>query len=148
MVKMPLIKGYELYFRKEDGLENRLAIIATFARFWQDSSIDEIEIAGRCMLGGLVFGHDHFDDWSEILTSSIKTIRRVERGEKRVKLIGMRIGRDLMCATTKSGNEYFFYSTNLCIYMARMLADIVYHGEIEETPGFYLKRYFRDSHLL
>jgi hypothetical protein len=94
------------------------------------------------MLGGRVFGREGIDDGSEIFTSDIQSVERIERG------LHNGIPHDLMCATTASGSKYYFYSDGYNANMFLMLGDLIHTGELRKYPGFYLKRKYRDTNLI
>lgn len=137
MTHNPMIKEWELYFKMADGYENRDAVVKAFADFLEDPRADKLEIPGKCMLGGKVFGREGFNDGDEIFTSFIKFVERIERGEH-----------DLMCATTISGSKYYFYSDDYNAYMFLMLGDLIHIGKLSHRRYFYLKREFRGSKLI
>ena len=142
MTHNPMIKEWELYFDKANGYENRDAVVKAFAGFWEDSRADKLEIPGKCMLGGKVFGREGFNDGDEIFTSDIKSVERIEHGDHNG------VPHDLMCATTISGSKYYFYSDDYNAYMFLMLGDLIHTGELSQHRYFYLKREFHGSKLI
>ena len=135
----PMIKEWGLYFYKADGDDNRTTVAKAFADFWKDSRVDALEIPGKCMLGGKVFGCEGFDDGDEIFTSYVKSVERIERGNHNGT------PRDLMCATTMSGSKYYFYSDGYSSYMFLMLGDLIHTGKLSQH---YLKREFQNSEFI
>ncbi|MBR3233485.1 hypothetical protein IKG12_01310 [Candidatus Saccharibacteria bacterium] len=142
MTHNPMITEWELYFNRADGYDNRATVAKAFANFWKELEVDKLEISGKCRLGGRVFGREGFNDGDEILTSNVRFIERVERGD-----CGG-VQHDLMCATTASGNKYFFYSNDYNVYMFLMLGDLLRTGELNSYRNYYLKRELRGSKLI
>lgn len=142
MMHNPMIKEWELYFDKANGYENRTTVAKAFTNFWEEPKADKLEIPGKCMLGGKVFGRKGFNDGEEIFTSNIQSVERIERGNHNG------VPHDLMCATTISGSKYYFYSDDHNAYMFLMLGDLIHTGELSQRRYFYLKREFRGSKLI
>ena len=141
MANIPIIKKWEIYFNRMDGLENRKNVAVAFTEYWNGHSFNLFEIPGKCMLGGKVYGREGFIDGNEIFTSFIRSIRRIETGFRNG------IPHDLMLATTYSGSLYHIYSDDYNAYMALMLGDITHTGRLNDTPGYYLDRNYRGSRL-
>lgn len=138
----PIIKEWELYFRKTDGYDNRTTVAKAFTNFWEKSNTDKLEIPGKCILGGKVFGRKGFNNGDEIFTSYIESIERIECGNHNG------IPHNLMCATTISGSKYYFYSDDHNAYMFLMLGDMIHTGKLSQHRWFYLKREFHNSELI
>ncbi len=143
MLYQPEIRDWELFFERNDGRDNRLTVIKAFIDFFHNSDISELKMPGRCMLGGEVYGHSKFDYGDEIITSSLKFIKRLKIGKNNFNM-----PHDLFCATTKSDNKYYFYSDSHSAYMSLMFNDIAYKGKLDEGIGHYLKPEYRRSNLL
>jgi len=142
MAYNPMIKEWELYFEKTNGYDNRTVVAKAFAKFWEDPAADKLEMPGKCMLGGKVFGRKGFNDGDEIFTSDVKLIERIERGNHNGA------PHDLMCAITVSGSKYYFYSDEHNAYMFLMLGDLFHTGKLSQDRYCYLKREFRGSKLI
>ena len=138
----PMVKQWELYFDVANGYENRYDVMKAFASFWEDSKADKLEIPGKCRFGGEVFGHKGYSDGVVIVTSSIQSVERIERGYHHNGL-----PHDLMCATTTSGSKYYFYSSDCNVFMYSMMTDSKYaDGELRSY--LYLRPEFRDSKFI
>ena len=138
----PFMKRWELYFDESCGYENRTVIAKAFTEFWNDPKADKIEIPGKCMLGGKVYGRKGFRDGVEVFTSNVKVIERIKRDRRDG------VPHDLMCATTASGSRYYIYSDGHNAYMAMMLGDIIHAGSLSKRQGHYLKPLFHDKKLI
>lgn len=137
----PMLKKWELYFERAYGPNNRFTVAKAFAEFWKNSSADKIEIPGKCMLGGRVFGKEDCEDNTEIFTPDIISVERIERGE------GEEFPHDLMCATSISSSNYYFYSDEYNAYMFMLLDDIIHTGRLQ--PSYcYLKGQYQNSNLI
>ncbi len=142
MIYNPMIKEWELYFDKANGYDNRTTVAKAFTNFWVEPKAGKLEIPGKCMLGGKVFGCKGFNDGDEIFTPDIQSIERIERGDHNG------VPHDLMCATTIFGSKYYFYSDDHNFYMFLMLDDLIHTGELSQRRCSYLKREFRGSKLI
>ena len=142
MAYNPMIKEWELYFEKTNGYDYRTTVAKAFAKFWEDPAADKLEMPGKCMLGGRVFGRKGFNDGDEIFTSDVELIERIERDNHNG------VPHDLMCAITASGSKYYFYSDEHNAYMFLMLGDLFHTGELSQDRYCYLKREFRGSKLI
>lgn len=138
----PIIKEWEIYFEEVNGWNNRDVVAKAFARFLEDFTARKLEIPGKCMLGGKVFGHKRFNDGDEIFTSDVELMERIEHGNYNG------IPHDLMCATTVSGSKYYFYSDGHNAYMFLMLGDLFNTGKLSQDRYYYLKREFHSSKLI
>ena len=144
MTHSPMVTGWEIYFEEKNGYDNRETVARAFSDFYENREADKIEIPGKCMLGGIVFGREGFNNDSEILTTDIKSIERIERSADEDK-----IPHDLMCATTVSGGKYFFYSDDFNAFMLMMLGDLLYRRKkLNSIPYYYLKPELRGSRLI
>ena len=131
----PMMMDWELCFEKVygfknrtviiDGFENRTAIIKAFADFFENTNKKKLDIHGKCVLGGYVYGRYGFDDGDMIITSDIESIERIERGD----CDG--VSHDLMCATTASGSKYYFYSDEHSYHMSQLLEEMLRYGRID-----------------
>lgn len=138
----PMIREWEFYFLQEDGYENRFIVAKAFLKFWDDNSIEKLDVPGRCMLGGKIFGREGFNDGDEIFTSIIETIERIKCSDC------SDTQHDLMCATTISGSKYYFYSNDYNTYMFMMFGDLIHMDELNPRPYFYLKPKLHSSNLI
>lgn len=138
----PIISGWELYFNEAHGYDNRSTVARAFTNFWQRNYAEKLEIPGKCMLGGKVYGHEKFNDGEEIMTSNVESVERVERSKQNG------VSHDLMCATTKSGSKYYFYSDNYNVYMFQILGDLIHKGKLSRKPHHYVKRRFHELGLI
>ena len=141
MAQIPVIRQWELYFDKIDGLENREKVATGFAKYWNEHSLTLFNVPGTCMLGGKIYDREGFLDGSEIFTSTIRSFRRIETGYKNGA------PHDLILTTTRTGNLYYYYSDEHNTYMALMLEDLIHTGSLNGTPGYYLDRQYRGSRL-
>lgn len=139
----PIIKEWEIYFEEFNGWNNRDVVAKVFARFLEDFTARKLEIPGKCMLGGKVFGHKKFNDGDEIFTSDIKSAEKI----KSCNHDGVR--QLLICVTTVSGGRYYFYSRDYNPYMFLMLGDLEGEGgRLDVHRYYYLKPEFRGSKLI
>lgn len=138
-----MLKAWQLYFDKSDGgYANRHNVVSVFAPFWENSNAELMITPEKFMIGGNVYGRAGFNDGDEILTSHIDQIVRVKHSMKNG------IPHDLLCATTKSGSKYYFYSDEHNAYMALMLGDMLHIKQLDNTPGHYLKPELQGGQLL
>ena len=142
MAYNPRIEKWELYFEGENGYDNRFNIMKAFTEFWESPKLGKLEMPGKCMLGGQVFGRKGFEDGAEIFTSDIQSVERLEHD----RFSGA--PHDLMCATTVSGSKYYFYSDDHNAYMALMLGDIIHMGQLDQRRYYYLVPEYRGSQLI
>ena len=130
---LPVLKFWQLYFEKADGYENRQKIVTRFAKFWKDRREIELDVPGKCKLGGYISGHPDFRDGDNYFTvADVKTIKRVDRE----CICG--IPHDLMVATTTTGEKISFYSDDDNVYMFMMLSDLIHGRGLNESPFHYL----------
>ena len=61
-VYSPYFFKWELFFTKEDGYGNRAIVAKAFADFWATQSQVKLEIPGKCMLGGYLYGHEKYKE--------------------------------------------------------------------------------------
>lgn len=139
----PKVKDWELYFKSADGEENREAVVKAFAEFFEDCKAEKLEIPGKTMLGGLVYGREGFKDGELIFTSSIKTIEKIERSSDEN---GNPL--DLLRASTATGSEYYLYSDEYNAYMFLMLGDIIHMGKLSPRRNRYVMKELRSEELL
>ena len=142
MTQKSMVKKWELYFGHDEGYENRFTIMKAFANFFERGNIKTIEIPGKCVLGGEVFGRDGFNDGDKILTSYVKTIERIDHWYRNG------VPHDLMCAITVSGSKYYFYSDEYNAYMSLMLGDMINFGKLDGRRYYYLPPEFHGSDVL
>ncbi len=141
MEKTPRLTAWELYFKTDDGYENRDTVAKAFAAFWNSSDY-RLDIPGTCMLGGKVYDRKGFNDGDEILTSRVIIIQRIMHSSHNGTL------RDLMRAATESGSVYYFYSDDANAYMSLMLGDIAHTGSLNSQPDIYLPPLLRHRGLI
>ena len=134
----PVLKNWEIFFAKEDGVENRDNIAKAFARFLVASKDDVMKIPGMCFLGGTVFGRG-CEYGNDILTPHVSSVERVKRGSHEVH----GHAHDLICATTESGSKYYFYSDENNPWMSLMLSDIIRLGKLNTENEYYLNKKYR-----
>lgn len=142
MAYNPMIKEWELYFEKVNGYDNRTAVAKAFEKFLGDPVADKLEIPGKCILGGKVFGLKGFNDGTEIFTPDIKSMERIERSNRDVPL------HDLICATTVSGSKYYFYLDEYSLCMFMMLEDLLHTGKLCQDLYCYLKFKYHNSKFI
>ena len=141
IITSPWIDKWQTYFRKEDGRKNREKVAKAFHKFWSDSNEDILWVEGKVLLGGKVYGHERFDDGSDILTSNIVSLERIERGDNNG------IPHDLIRVTTQSGSRYHFYTDDYSVNMFMLLGDLTHVGKLNKKDDYYLKRSLRGRNL-
>lgn len=142
MMYNPMIKKWGLYFDRANGYDNRATIVKAFADFFENTGEEKLEIPGKCVLGGKVYGRYGFKDGNEILTSNIQSVERIERGDCNG------VPHDLMCATIGSGSKYYFYSDEHSAYMFMLLGDMIHTGKLNQEPYHYLSLAFFGSQFI
>ncbi len=130
----PMLTRWGLLFLRKDGRANRLVVTKKVAEFVKERG-DELAINGGCLLSGPV------SDGSEVITSYVKSIKRLERG------MLDDIPHDLLATTTESGT-YYMYSDGMSAGTMLMVASILYNGGLDEREWFYLDRRFWGSEYL
>lgn len=103
------IKNWHLSI--SDGAARAMA--EPFTKFWRDRSVDEVEFTAPSHLSGIVYDVTlgEFKDGDDISTSSIRSIKRIERDSQTIQIkYCYQSPHDLMCAETKSGSKYYFYA--------------------------------------
>ena len=119
MENKKMVKNWELLARGDD-MEEVVKSLRVFANYWADEKEDELEMPDGIVLRGKIYGHEGAPDGATIKTSPVKTVRRVERE------YNCGVPHDLMCATTKSGSEYHFYSDAYGAKMGLLLGTLVH----------------------
>ena len=121
-----MIKEWQFFFFEKDGRDNRLNVVKAIAEFWTDSSIDKLDVSGKCLFGGMISRKSDLELVElEIFPSYVKVIERIKRHNS------SGVSHDLMRATTKSGDRYDFYSDTYNNYMALLLGDFLHIGKLD-----------------
>ena len=135
----PIMKEWELYFDKKDGLGNRETVAKAFYDFWKEPTAKQLIMPGRCGIGGNVFNHHTYSDNEMILSSRVISIDSIKRSDY------YGIPHDLMCANTATGSKYYFYSNEYNTFMFIMIGDLVRLGHLNPNPNYYLGPEFRNK---
>ena len=115
-----------------------------FTDFWKDTDKNFLEIPGKCLLGGLVYGQKDYKDGNEIFTKDVISVERTKRSKDTFG-----IPHDLMCAITEDGEKYYFYSNGHNPYMMLLIGGILRSGQLVPSPGFYFdKKYIEDGRFI
>lgn len=130
----PRLCLWELFFEVENGFDNRERVMREVVRFLNDDEADSLKLSGKCLLGGEVYGHENFSRGEGIFTSPVVSIEKVTKGYCFDKK------HDMLCAKTKSGSRYYFYSDNRNGFMNCMLTDTMKHGRPSKRHGKYLPK--------
>lgn len=123
----PMLKDWAICLYKDMSDEENEAIMEVVADSYQKTRMDSVQIPGPCVLSGVVYGRDGFNDGDVINTSNIESIERVERHNK------ASTPHDLMCATTKSGSKYYFYTDECNANMMLVLGDMIHTGRLDHV---------------
>ena len=134
-----LLKEWGLLFRESDGPENRYTVAKAFANFWKNSDINILNIPGKCILGGKVYGQRDYKDGDDILSSELKTIERVD---------GISNTRPMLKAVAVDGSVYYFAISTCSMQMRFMLNDLLYRGGIRSGPNQYLDEKYQNTGFL
>lgn len=130
--RLPFLKDWGLYFKAKYGPENRARAAKAFTWFWKDGDIEEMELPGTCRLGGYIYGHGQYPDGTEIFTSNIRRLVRIEQGRKNG------VPHDLCYAETGSGSKYYFFTDGHDACAAIMLGDVSVFGGLETKKEYYI----------
>lgn len=135
MIYKPLIESWDLLVRQKD-MEECVRRLRVFAEFWQNLSKTKLDMPADIILRGKVYGREGFVDGDEICTSWVKTVERIERGDRNG------VPHDLICATTHSGSKYYFYSDTHTADMGLLLGGLIHlvpnsrdDGPNDSTPS-------------
>ena len=132
----PKLCGWHLQFLIRYGFENRDKVMKSFVKFLNSGDPEDkfYQTPGDCVLCGEVYGHPKFPNKSGIFTSPVVSVERLK--------LDFALGKrhDLLCATTESGNHYYFYSDDCSTHMTLMLDHMKNRGKLSRWPGRYLER--------
>lgn len=142
MFYSPELRNWQLYFRKDDGKENRLEVARAFVDFWYDASRLYLEIPGLAVVGGRVFGHKSHIDGTMLFTTYVKGITKIHRmcmaGNRPITILRV---------DTASGSKYYLNTDQYSAGMSLIISDINYCGELEEYPEYYMKDFKNPAFL-
>ena len=137
-MEYPMIKKWQVYFKLEDGYDNRDTVMKAFVQFLAHPKNEKLEMPGKCILGGRIFGHDHFEDGDEILTSLVTEFRWLREEE----------GTSVVEATTKSGSKYRLFLDDFSQCMFAMMGDMIQDGRLNRSRYYYLDHEHRSCLLI
>ena len=144
MANMIRLKDWGLLFFAIDGFENRDVIARQFAGFWNNPKVSKIFIAGKCQMTGKIVDYSGQTNGCAIrIPKDVQFFERVKSEDSVVD----NPPHELMCATTVSGEKYYFYSDDHSSPMAWMLADMIYLGELNHRPRIYTDPEFRNPNF-
>ena len=128
----PKIREWQLYFLDKYGLKNRDKVVRKFVDFYHSKKGDEITFADdeNCKIGGRVYGHAEYGDGDRIVTSRIKSIKRVICAAEGAP-------HDLMCVYTTTEHKYYIYSDEYSRDMCLMMGDMMFVGKLHDEPRYY-----------
>lgn len=119
-----IIKNWSVcLFKNVDDEENE-RIMKSVIDFYKNGEEDSVQVPGPCLISGRVYGRKGAPDGTRISTSKIVSIERIERHND------TGTPHDLMCATTKSGSKYYFYTDECSGNMALVLGEMIHTGKL------------------
>lgn len=147
-INTPYFFNWGVFFKEQDGYGNRAIVANAIAKFWNTPSETKLDIPGQCMLGGYLYGHELYEDGEEkIFASPVQTIERVcaeNHGE--INEIGLL--HDLMVATNKAGEKFYFYSDEFCEPTGLMIGDILEKRGLNQYRWYYLDPKYKGAKQL
>ncbi len=138
------LKDWLLLFEKEDGLENRELAMEDFYRIWNNPRIKEVQIRGKLKMGGEIYGCHGCHNGDQMITSYITSIKRLTHGEPRAN----RFPRDIMCATTDTGEVYFFNSDQFHLCAAILFWDMANGNPLEKAEHYYVYPAYKKAEFM
>ena len=128
------LKNWVPLFLKEDGTENRNLAMKDFYRIWKNPLIKEVQLRGKLVLGGELYGYHGHHNGETFTTSYVTSIKRLTHGEP----CANRFPRDVMCATTDTGETFFFNSDQFSLCVAVLLWDLENGNPLSGQEHFYV----------
>ena len=138
------LKDWLLLFEKEDGLENRELAMEDFYRIWNNPQIKQVQIRGKLKRGGEIYGCHGSHNGDQMVTSYITSIKRLTHGEPRAN----RFPRDIMCATTDTGEVYFFNSDQFHLCAAILFWDMANGNPLEKAEHYYVYPAYKKAEFM
>ena len=126
------------------GEMNRMKILRTFLEFWHDLDAKEIRFAGDCMLGCRVYSHPEYQDGTSILTSKIKTIKRLGATSARG---GSDSDFQRFQVETTNGSRYSIHGYRKSRLMDSMMEDYI-NDSFNYDPGAYVPLEYKKTNSL
>lgn len=138
------LKDWSPLFYKKDGAENRELAANDFYRFWADSSIEEIQLSGKMVLVGELYGRHCHRNGDSYITPYITSVKRLTHGKPCVN----RFSRDIMCATTDTDETFFFNSDQFSLIMTLIVWDLENGNSLRSEEHYYVHPDFRKEEFM
>ena len=140
----PQLKDWIPLFYEKDGIKNRELAVKDFYRIWNNSFIKEIQLRGKLVLGGELYGCHGHRNGKMFTTPYITSIKRLAHGRPCTN----RFPKDVLCATTNTGETYFFNSDNFDLNMSLLLWDVENGNPLNKEKHYYVNPYFRGEEFM
>ena len=140
----PQLKDWAPLFYEKDGAKNRELALKDFYRIWNNSSLKEVQLRGKLMLGGELYGRHGHRNGDIFTTSYITSIKRLTHG----KPCSNRFPRDILSATTNTGETYYFNSDQFNLTVALLLWDIENGDPLNRKKHYYVHPIFREEEFM
>ena len=117
MADLKVIKNWQFYFKKEDGLDNMHNAISAFADFWNKFDLELFVSNEKFVIGGKLDGEDFYS--TEV--TGVERIYHTFQGD---------VAHDELRVITESGEEYLFYSDEHTPEMYAAINDMLSFHEL------------------
>lgn len=138
------LKEWSPLFFKKDGDKNRELALKDLYRIWSDSSVEEIQMSGKMVLVGELYGRRCHRNGDPTITPYITSIKRLTHG----KPCANRFPRDILCATTENGEDYFFNSDQFSLVLALIIWDLESGIPLRSEEHYYVHPDFRKEEFM
>ena len=128
------LKDWVPLFLAKDGEQNRDLAMHDFYRIWKNPLLKEVHLRGKLMLGGNIYGYRGCCNGDLFTTSYVTSIKRLTHGEPHSN----RFPRDILLATTDTGEMFFFNSDQFHFCVAAMLWDMENGNPLSDIRHFYV----------
>lgn len=126
MTDMTILRDWQFYFRKSDGLDNMYNAISSFALFWNEFDRPLFITDEKFVIGGKIAGKEM------AYTPKIISIERIDHK------FSNSVAHDLMRAVTASGKEFFFYSDQHTSEMYAAINDMLTFHELHKPSDLLI----------
>ena len=141
--KLVRFTGVPLFF-KIDGARNRDLAMKDFFRIWNNPAIKEVQLRGKMVLGGKLYGYRGHRNGDTFITPYITSIRRLTHGEPCMN----RFARDILCAETTTGEKFFFNSDQFSLCVAAMFWDLSNGNALSNLEHFYVGPEYKEAEYM
>lgn len=133
MTEMTIIRDWQFYFRKSDGLDNMYNAISSFAPFWNEFDQPLFITNEKFIIGGKIAGKE------VAFTPKVVSIERMNHK------FDNSTAHDLMRATTTSEREFFFYSNEHTPEMFAAMNDMLQFHKLLKPSDLLIHSLTRDK---